>query len=1433
MADENSKKNNSTSEAPAPAGTGGGEPSQGGRPARRRLPVWAKALGWGLFGVMSTVVVSVATLTAVPQLQHKIIMLGAEAVPGLKIDAIDGHIFHPTVRGIHYESPGISVDIETVQWSLDWRELPAKLVKLSTLSVKGVRAKVDTALIPPSAEEDSTPMGRLDLPVSFVLENGTLDDIRADVDGNNIALGHFESALELAGDTLTVSRLKSRSLTVSLAGAPAGEAVSSEAQETASDKDAQTEPKTGADKEPAAGRVTSPENAAAEKPAAEGTARTAGNGFSKTRSLLEEVKARLEKPLLTANMIPSLSTLPLDVKLKEVELLQTELNTGAEALPVLEHLTLIGSVAADGVHVPHIAAALSEGSRLLGSADWKAAKKHPVRVSLWVKPGELLSGNLSGELEPLSSLSSLSLEVGGELLGTLKASLEGRGEKPFDLTLEASPAQKGLPLKAEAHAALVSAGAGLPAAENLHLVVMGDFARGVSPDTVKALARGEEPPEAASAQNTGTAGSALPGIALNLTGTVIPANVPGQERLAPMRLNIEAESTLTHLTLKNSGLQNKSGTAVIEADVDWAEKLKGSASLALVSFNISHLLAQVPVKLGGQAKINMTSASEDVLHSWSAELTGARFTGELLNLPSSARNRRVQMQMTASANHRNEFALDVSEMRWGQNTLEVKAKAKMNGDRLNADGVSSLNLVALEEFSPMIKGSLTGRLDFGGSFGGSALNPVISADLKSGGISVLDADGALVAKLNALTLAGSFGRAGTTPLTLRLNKLVVGETDEESDPMRFSEVTLSAAGTLPRHRLSAQVKGGPAPLSAEIEGGLNSAMSAWRGTLSKVLVNTPIGDWGTENVRIDADFARQSAVIAAHCWQSAFAKGHTPNEVCLAEKATAGTRGKAKVELKNFDLASLKPVLGPDLTLKGIFTGEALLNWDASRKGTLPGVTLNLVNNGIEAVRATDNGPVSVRFSALTLQAKTGAQSVQANLSLTPENNGRLNAELMLSDINRSKKFGGHIRLEKLTLGPLSQLFSTGETVHGSVAADIRLGGSLASPELFGELRVEDADVKNGLVPLNIEPSDITLTFNGQRSTLNGVIRSSDGEFAIDGDADWTDMRDPRARVHVLTRRDGRDETIGLTIPPYADLNMGADVTVMASNAGIDVTGEVVIPTGNITIRELPDSAIQPSSDLVMLKRDLTPVRSQSEGLPIRSSLKITIGPRVRVDAFNLKARLSGELALRQGKQGLGLNGSIRLHNGNFYAYGQALMITRGEILFSGPLDNPYLNLEAIRDPEATEDSVTAGLRVTGSASQPKVAIFSNPAMSQEEALSYLLRGQGLGSSSSDGQAVATALLGMGLSQTSSIVGEIGNAFGIRDLQVTSEGVGVKTKVVVKGNLLPRLQLKYGVGVFDSLATFTLRYRLLPRLYLQGVWGEDTTLDLLYRWEFN
>ena len=198
------------------------------------------------------------------------------------------------------------------------------------------------------------------------------------------------------------------------------------------------------------------------------------------------------------------------------------------------------------------------------------------------------------------------------------------------------------------------------------------------------------------------------------------------------------------------------------------------------------------------------------------------------------------------------------------------------------------------------------------------------------------------------------------------------------------------------------------------------------------------------------------------------------------------------------------------------------------------------------------------------------------------------------------------------------------------------------------------------------------------------------------------------------------------------------------------------------------------------------------------------MGDQIFIDAFGLKAKLSGDLKVTQdARRGLGLNGQVNVDDGRFHAYGQDLIVRTGHVIFAGPPSRPQLNIEAIRNPEAIEDDVTAGIRVTGNAMRPKVTVFSEPALSQQQTLSYLLRGQGLDTSSDDNSMITSALVGLGVSQTGRIIGEIGG-----------------------------LQLKYGVGIFDSLATITLRYRLMPRLYLEAASGVNQAFDVLYSFEY-
>ena len=197
--------------------------------------------------------------------------------------------------------------------------------------------------------------------------------------------------------------------------------------------------------------------------------------------------------------------------------------------------------------------------------------------------------------------------------------------------------------------------------------------------------------------------------------------------------------------------------------------------------------------------------------------------------------------------------------------------------------------------------------------------------------------------------------------------------------------------------------------------------------------------------------------------------------------------------------------------------------------------------------------------------------------------------------------------------------------------------------------------------------------------------------------------------------------------------------------------------------------------------------------------------------------------------------GQINLKNGRYASFGQDLLIRKGQISFAGLPSQPMLNIEAIRNPEAMEDNkVTAGVKVIGMASSPQVTIFSDPAKPQDQALSYLLTGRSLENSGEAGSSgsVGAALLGLGLAKSGKVVGGIGEAFGIQDLNLGTAGVGDSSKVQVSGNIGKRLQVKYGVGLFDGLAEVTLRYRLMPQLYFQSVSSTNQVFDLLYQFEF-
>ncbi|MDX5299256.1 MAG: translocation/assembly module TamB domain-containing protein, partial [Gammaproteobacteria bacterium] len=228
----------------------------------------------------------------------------------------------------------------------------------------------------------------------------------------------------------------------------------------------------------------------------------------------------------------------------------------------------------------------------------------------------------------------------------------------------------------------------------------------------------------------------------------------------------------------------------------------------------------------------------------------------------------------------------------------------------------------------------------------------------------------------------------------------------------------------------------------------------------------------------------------------------------------------------------------------------------------------------------------------------------------------------------------------------------------------------------------------------------------------------------------------------------------------------------------------------------------------------------------IAMDLDVVVGEdRVSFEGFGLTGNLMGRLRIRDD---LDTRGELSMLNGRYAAYGQRLSLRRARVLFAGPIDQPYLDIEAIREVE----DVVAGLRLTGRADRPTTTVFAEPAMSQEQALSWLITGRPLGGAGGDNTMMARAALGLGLAGTAGITRDIGESLGIQDLKLETEGSGTDASVVASGYLTDRLSVRYGVGLFEPVTRVALRYDISRKLYLEAASGLASSLDLFYRRDF-
>ncbi len=892
---------------------------------------------------------------------------------------------------------------------------------------------------------------------------------------------------------------------------------------------------------------------------------------------------------------------------------------------------------------------------------------------------------------------------------------------------------------------------------------------------------------------SGDAQYRLRNLAVNIDGKAVDYTLAvhgalSGEGLPPADLALDGKGNPTQFTLSRLRVTALEGMSDLSAVVDWSDAVSWRSELTLTGINTARQWPDWPAKLAGKI---VTRGS---MHGGNWQLSVPQLT-----LDGNVRQNQVTARGSLRGNAAGQWHIPDLRLALGRNSLDIKGDLN---ERLALDAV--IDAPNLNGTLPGLAGTARGTLNVRGDRSSPQVRMnLTAADLRWQSLTIRRV------ALNGNLSASDIVRGD---LDLRVDRL-------QQDNFVVRQLTLAATGDERRHQLRLNLQGDPVAGSLVLNGGYDRQQQRWRGALSQTRFSSPVGEWRlSRDMALDYQQSAQRITIGPHCWLN-------PNaQICVPTAIDAGASGQATLVLNRFDLAMVKPYLPDQTALGGVFTGRADISWQPG--GGLPRARITLSGKGVKAVQQVQGNALPIAFETLNLTAGLDHDRASLDWQVGIAGNGQFNGQIQVGDPQGRRTLSGTMNITRLSLGIVNPVLSRGESAAGMLNANLRIGGSVAQPQLFGQLSLERVLIRGNWMPFAMAESRLAMNFAGTSSQMQGTIQTTHGQINLTGNADWSQISAWRARIAAQGTR------VRITVPPMVRMDVSPDIVLEAAPQLFTLNGKVDIPWARIVVKELPPSAVGVSPDEVILDDRLQPVERTKVSTTINSNLIIHVGDDVRLDAFGLKARLQGDLKMVQDKQGLGLNGQINIPYGRFSAYGQDLIIRRGQLMFAGPPDQPLLNIEAIRNPDSTADGVTAGVRVTGMADQPKLEVFSDPVKSQQEALSYLLRGQGLNTPGADSSAMTSMLIGMGVAQSGQLVGKIGAAFGVSDLTLDTQGVGDDSQVVVSGYLTSGLQVKYGVGIFDSLATLTLRYRLMPRLYLEAVSGLNQALDLLYQFEF-
>ena len=872
--------------------------------------------------------------------------------------------------------------------------------------------------------------------------------------------------------------------------------------------------------------------------------------------------------------------------------------------------------------------------------------------------------------------------------------------------------------------------------------------------------------------------------------------------------------------------QASGGTLSGTGRVEFNASRPFEVAVTAAHFDPARLTALKPGVLDGTIKASGTLAPEwkanvDVALAKGSRYAGVAVSGSLRGTFTRHTAAQVALDLAAASAH-----------------LMANGSAGTVGDRL----AFVLNAPRLADIAPLLPAASPQPI--GGKViakGAVALEPAGvggDVDFDAGALQI---GSALVAEKLAFRSSFAPGGAQSAPVPLAARPLSL---EASATNITVEQTTLASArvdihGTLSSHAATLAARGDGIDAHIDVAGGAlavgeSLAATRWSGTIN-ALANAgkvPVKLLAPAQLELGANHLRLAGA------RIAVADGSADVGELLYDNGRLTSQGAfTAIALDSVATLSGRPLpFASTLTLNGswsIVAQPRLSGTDAVRRAA--GDVLAIPS---DPARGPDLG---VGIEALDLEGSLHDDALDAKLGFRSSRGGSMQGTLSLGAVpgappgriapNAPLAFALNAELASLAL--LQPWLGTSVAMNGNASVAMGGSGTLDARRFSGTLAgnalkidapqygvaLTDGRIRAHLADGGIAIDEIAFTGGNGRFTASGRIGPRSGASDAGTQIAW------------------QAENFRVTNRPNLRLVVGGNGTLRVVERRLALAGKINVIEGQMEYEPAPPGEL--GSDVVVVGRETRIERANTiADLPLSLDVDVDFGQKLHFEGSGLDTSLRGSVHVKTSPSGyLTGQGTINAVNGTYYAFGQKLTIDRGRLIFDGPLDNPALDVVALRK----NLQVEAGVEVTGTVKVPRVRITSNPAVPENEALSWLITGQPLSTgSSSDYSALAAASAALLSKGGKPVSTEIAERLGLDDISVRSGGIGAAGttgttgQVIVFGKRISdRLTLGYEQGLSVAANALRLEYALTKTLTVRAEAGTVSGIGLYYRRTYN